>query len=144
MNVINHSSNGRSCSLVINRNYRYFSIMLQLLQLSLLKKIFNPYLWICLLIWERERNVDVREKHHVPPTHAPTRDGTCNIFWCKRWVSNQVSNPARAQLSLNITYLHHFSKIMLVIGCTTRSLLCYAVKQKTIHYFIINVSFMFW
>ena len=51
---------------------------------------FNTHLSICLLTWERDRqiDIDVREKHgSVTPACALTRDRTCNPCMCPDWGS---------------------------------------------------------
>ena len=61
--------------------------------LCLLKKYNHPRVYLLILEGgegrERERNIDVKEKHQSIASHmCPTRSWTCNLGICPEWGSN--------------------------------------------------------
>ena len=82
---------------------------------------FNPYLRICLLIWERESegerdtHINVREKHwlvascmwldwglNLQASYVPWLGINLATVWGMQWYSNQLSRPVRASTKVLI------------------------------------------
>ena len=105
-----------------------FSAENTLLHVLLYLFFLNHHPRICLLIWERERNIN-----WLPPIYTLTRDQTHNprmswlgielaSFWCTGWCSNQLSHPARAALlfAYTIWYTKRFPKYFLFPQCVLK------------------------